>query len=156
MRCRRHDCEGRSSSLASGRLLLAMYFATVVWPTSIPSLSSSPCIRGAPHNGLATLISRMRWRMSAGVFGRPPRGPISSASTLGNRHDANGLPSPVGRFSARQAPWAASDRVRKIPGDRCCRRPPVSPIGPIINRFARWRQPPWVSRRDTTGHELAA
>jgi hypothetical protein len=28
-------CEG-------GRLLLAMYFATVVWPTSIPNLSSSP------------------------------------------------------------------------------------------------------------------
>jgi hypothetical protein len=27
-------------------LLLAMYFATVVCPTSIPSLSSSPCIRG--------------------------------------------------------------------------------------------------------------
>jgi hypothetical protein len=29
-------------ALRCGRLLLAMYFATVVWPTSIPSLSSLP------------------------------------------------------------------------------------------------------------------
>src|SRR4029453_15787415 len=36
-----------------------MYFATVVCPTSMPSLSSSPCIRGAPQSGFATLISRM-------------------------------------------------------------------------------------------------
>ncbi len=57
-----------------GRLLLAMYFATVVCPTSMPSLSSSPCIRGAPQSGLAMLMSRMSWRMSAGVSGRPPRG----------------------------------------------------------------------------------
>src|SRR5467141_1812018 len=34
-----------------GHLLLAMYFATVVCPTSMPSLSSSPCIRGAPQSG---------------------------------------------------------------------------------------------------------
>ena len=33
--------------------------------TSIPSLSSSPCMRGAPHNGLAALISRMRFRISS-------------------------------------------------------------------------------------------
>src|SRR5215467_4386527 len=32
-----------------GCLLLAMYFATVVCPTSMPSLSSSPWIRGAPQ-----------------------------------------------------------------------------------------------------------
>jgi hypothetical protein len=30
--------------------------------------------RGAPHKGLATLISRMRWRMSKGILGRPLRG----------------------------------------------------------------------------------
>jgi hypothetical protein len=48
--------------------------ATVVCPTSMPSLISSPCIRGAPQSGFAMLISRMRRRMSAGVVGRPPRG----------------------------------------------------------------------------------
>src|SRR2546421_3055552 len=39
-----------------------MYFATVVCPTSMPSLSSSPWMRGAPHSGFAMLISRMSWR----------------------------------------------------------------------------------------------
>jgi hypothetical protein len=51
-----------------------MYFATVVCPTSMPSLRSSPWMRGAPQSGFATLMSRMSWRMSAGVFGRPPTG----------------------------------------------------------------------------------
>jgi hypothetical protein len=46
----------------------------VVCPTSMPSLRSSPWIRGAPHSGFAALMSRMSRRMSAGVFGRPPRG----------------------------------------------------------------------------------
>src|SRR5215469_1346966 len=31
-----------------------MYFATVVWPTSMPSLRSSPWMRGAPHSGSIT------------------------------------------------------------------------------------------------------
>src|SRR6266496_6718733 len=34
-----------------GRLRRAMYLATLVCPTSMPSLSSSPWIRGAPHSG---------------------------------------------------------------------------------------------------------
>src|SRR6266480_1752069 len=59
-----------------------MYFATVVCPTSMPSLSSSPWIRGAPQSGFATLMSRMSWRMSAGVFGRPPA--------------RSGFPAPIG------------------------------------------------------------
>jgi len=46
----------------------------VVCPTSMPSLSSSPCIRGAPQSGFARLISRIKQRMSGGVPGRPPRG----------------------------------------------------------------------------------
>src|SRR5437870_6534009 len=33
-----------------------MYFATVAWDTSIPILSSSPWIRGAPQRGFALLI----------------------------------------------------------------------------------------------------
>src|SRR5436190_22832988 len=50
-----------------------MYLATLVWPTSIPILSSSPWIRGAPHNGFATLISRINWRISIDTAGRPGR-----------------------------------------------------------------------------------
>jgi hypothetical protein len=34
-----------------------MYFATVVWPTSMPSLRSSPWMRGAPHS--ATYVDRI-------------------------------------------------------------------------------------------------
>jgi len=41
-----------------------MYFATVVWDTSIPSLSSSPCRRGAPQSGFAKLIFRISSRTS--------------------------------------------------------------------------------------------
>jgi hypothetical protein len=48
--------------------------ATLVCPTSIPSLRSSPWILGAPHNGLATLIWRMSWCISTVTVGRPQRG----------------------------------------------------------------------------------
>jgi hypothetical protein len=51
-----------------------MYLATVDSAISMPSLSSSPWIRGAPHNPLARLISRIRSRISPGITGRPPRG----------------------------------------------------------------------------------
>src|SRR5262249_19834755 len=50
-----------------------MYLATLVCPTSIPSLSSSPWIRGAPHNGFAMLMSRINWRSSSNTAGRPGR-----------------------------------------------------------------------------------
>jgi hypothetical protein len=55
----------------AGRVI---YLATLVWPMSMPSLTSSPCMRGAPHSGLATLISRINCRISAGTPGRPQRG----------------------------------------------------------------------------------
>src|SRR6202035_1379488 len=61
-----HPCEG-------GPLLRAIYLATLVWPTSMPSLRSSPWILGAPHNGLATLIWRISWRISTVTAGRPQR-----------------------------------------------------------------------------------
>src|SRR4029078_3354028 len=61
-----HPCEG-------GPLLRAIYLATLVWPTSMPSLRSSPWILGAPHNGLAMLISRITRRISSGTAGRPRR-----------------------------------------------------------------------------------
>src|SRR6185503_8428885 len=61
-----HPCEG-------GPLLRAIYLATLVWPTSMPSLRSSPWILGAPHNGLAMLISRISRRISDDTVGRPQR-----------------------------------------------------------------------------------
>src|SRR6266481_2320450 len=55
-----------------GSRLLTIYLATLVCPTSIPSLSNSPWIRGAPHSGLAMLISRISLRTFGGTVGRPP------------------------------------------------------------------------------------
>jgi hypothetical protein len=72
---RPHGCEETSSipgsKAASPR---AMYLATVVWPTLMPSLSSSPWIRGAPQSGFAMLMSRINSLTSTGTFGRPPCG----------------------------------------------------------------------------------
>src|SRR6476619_6400218 len=61
-----HPCDG-------GALLRVIYLATLVWPISMPSLSNSPWILGAPHNGLAMLISRNSRRISNGTAGRPQR-----------------------------------------------------------------------------------
>src|SRR5215831_1876458 len=61
-----HRCEG-------GPLIRAIYLATLVWPISMPSLRSSPWILGAPHNGLAMLISRISRRISNSTVGRPQR-----------------------------------------------------------------------------------
>src|SRR5260221_991572 len=61
-----HPCQG-------GTLLRTIYLATLVWPTSMPSLRSSPWILGAPHNGLAPLIWRISWRISTVTAGRPQR-----------------------------------------------------------------------------------
>src|SRR5258706_7930880 len=55
-----------------GSRLLTIYLATLVCPTSMPSLSNSPWIRGAPHSGLAMLISRISLRISGSTVGRPP------------------------------------------------------------------------------------
>src|SRR5262249_48859123 len=56
-----------------GPLLRAIYLATLVWPTSMPSLRSSPWILSAPHNGLTMLISRISRRISNDTVGRPQR-----------------------------------------------------------------------------------
>ena len=50
-----------------------MYFATVAWLISIPSLSSSPWILGAPHKTLARAILRTNSRISTGTEGPPGR-----------------------------------------------------------------------------------
>jgi hypothetical protein len=62
----RHVCDG-------GPGCLIMYLETVDSATSKPSLSSSPWMRGAPHNGFSLLICRMRSRNSRSIFGRPAR-----------------------------------------------------------------------------------
>ena len=48
-----------------------MYFETEAWEISIPSLSSSPWMRGAPQPTFADCISRMRIRISLSIGGRP-------------------------------------------------------------------------------------
>src|SRR3984893_11423780 len=40
---------------------------------SMPSLRSSPWMRGAPQSGFAMLISRISFRISSGTICRPPR-----------------------------------------------------------------------------------
>src|SRR6266852_7055440 len=54
-----------------GPFLLVMYLATVDWATSIPSISSLPCIRGAPHSEFSLLIRRMRSQISHNVWPEP-------------------------------------------------------------------------------------
>jgi hypothetical protein len=49
------------------------YLPTVAWLTSMPSLSSSPWIWGAPQSGLARLIWQIRSRISVLILGRPGR-----------------------------------------------------------------------------------
>ena len=69
--------EERLPSLRWGLLCLAMYLATEVWPISMPSLRSSPWIRGAPQRELARLMSRINWRILSGTFGLPLRDHVS-------------------------------------------------------------------------------
>src|SRR3977135_4378974 len=66
-------CKNVFQPCDGGPRLFTIYLATLVWPISMPSLSNSPWIRGAPHSGLAMLISRISLRISVGKVGRPPR-----------------------------------------------------------------------------------
>src|SRR5262245_3393547 len=61
----RQVCEG-------GFLRLGIRRETVRSETSIPSLSSSPWIRGAPHNRLACAICSINAFTSESTAGRPP------------------------------------------------------------------------------------
>jgi hypothetical protein len=71
----------RLPSLRGRSLLRAIYLATLVWPTSMPSLKSSPLILGAPHNGLTMLISRISRRISNDTLVDRNNVAISSANT---------------------------------------------------------------------------
>jgi hypothetical protein len=48
-----------------------MYLLTLLSPMSIPSLSSSPWMRGAPQPGFSRHIWRIRARISRETTGRP-------------------------------------------------------------------------------------
>src|SRR5258708_24457062 len=48
-----------------------IYLLTLVSPTSIPSFSSSPWMRGAPQIGFSRLICRISSRISFDTGGRP-------------------------------------------------------------------------------------
>ena len=60
----RQVCEGGFRGLTT-------YLETVDWDMSMPSLSSSPCTRGAPQMGLEMHIFRMSSLTSRSVSGRP-------------------------------------------------------------------------------------
>jgi hypothetical protein len=48
-----------------------IYFETVDWATSKPSMRSSPWIRDAPHPRFSLLIRWIRSRRLRSIFGRP-------------------------------------------------------------------------------------
>jgi hypothetical protein len=50
-----------------------MYFETTAWLIAIPSLSSSPWIRGASHKGFSRLMRLIRFGTSTAIGGRPRR-----------------------------------------------------------------------------------
>jgi hypothetical protein len=100
-------------------------------PISMPSLSSSPWIRGTPHSGLAMLISRISQRNSDGTVGLPPwRRAVGSNRVSGAILRKTGLlPKLRGDFRQRvetnQKNWARRDfRVR--PETR--QRPACAPL----------------------------
>src|SRR4029077_16436925 len=68
-----------------GSRRLTMYLATLVCPISMPSLRSSPWIRGAPHRGLAMLISRISLRIFNGTVGLCVPKTLSELMTGWNR-----------------------------------------------------------------------
>jgi hypothetical protein len=76
LRNARHVCEG-------GLRWRTMYFATVACKCSIPSVSNSPWMRGAPHRGSARLIHRIRSRTSGATLW--DSGPFDSNSPMSNR-----------------------------------------------------------------------
>jgi hypothetical protein len=76
-------------------------------------------MRGAPQSGFATLISRMSWRISSGVPGRPPRGldfqrhqarkPARCHLMVVSGLRTAGIDAPPARLPSFDAPHAARD-----------------------------------------------
>ncbi|MCU1293437.1 MAG: hypothetical protein JWP08_2287 [Bryobacterales bacterium] len=61
----------RSPSLEGGFRLRTRYLLTLISPISMPSLTSSPWIRGAPQPGFPRLMRRISSRISRDTAGRP-------------------------------------------------------------------------------------
>ena len=151
-------------------LLRAMYFATVVWPTSRPSLSSSPWMRARPRAG---------WPGSCpGSADGSPTGRsvsrravwISNARMIEIQHGANEPRSQAGRWPVRLQCQERGGIAQQIAIGRkyrkqirfgelrrstliCCRRTRISP-----SSRARERNKPMSAvhnrmKTSTIGHE---
>ena len=83
-----HGSGGTFSSLRWRAPRQAMYLATEVWPTSMPSLRSSPWMRGAPQRGFARLISRISSELREAPWACRVAVETSSARSCGIQHDA--------------------------------------------------------------------
>src|ERR1035437_243210 len=114
----RQFCEGGVPRLRT------VYLATVAWLISMPSLRSSPWIRGAPQSGLALLICRIRSRISRSTVGRPsgsrtpsPKQAEALAVPLddGGRLDQPHPPQTAWPQSVEQDPEQAVDREQPQP-----------------------------------------
>jgi hypothetical protein len=94
------------------------------WLTSIPSLSSSLSMRGAPQSGLGELILRVRSRISAFVLGRPGRrdrlyAKAFALSDHGRWFDEYQGIEALRLHSVKQRPERRSAKKRRRRGGRC-------------------------------------
>ena len=103
-----------------GPLLRAIYLATLVCPMSIPSLSSSPWIRGAPHNGLASSSPGLTVGSQLAPLDGPDDARTSSAKTIRSLHGATEPRYRVERWRARRGPSETGGRPNP---ERPCRQP---------------------------------
>src|SRR5262249_4125179 len=96
-----------------------MYLLTLLSAISMPSLSSSPWIRGAPQEGFSRHILRIRSRSSREMTGRPglavPHlpGPEKTKAPAMPGHDRFGADD--GQRRAPAAPDAATRYARRSP-----------------------------------------
>src|SRR5262249_26782055 len=96
-------------------LLLVMYLAMLVWPMSMPSLSNSPWMRGAPQGGWPC-----SW--SGSTDGPPPEPSVprraaatSNAKTIEIQHGANEPRSRAGRWPAHLQFQKRGDTAQRTP-----------------------------------------
>ena len=114
-----------------------MYFDTVASDTRMPSLSSSPWIRGAPHR-LTVAMRLMRERISGSMPGRPPLSRLRQAQYRRNPARCHlmtvaGLTMISASFQRAQVRESSTQRPRST----------------LVNRGRltdRWRTPSWWRR----------
>jgi hypothetical protein len=105
-------CSLISSEASAGRLRISLrptvYVETVDWLTSVPSLRSSSCMRGAPNRRLAPFIWRNSLRTSRSIRGLRDLEPTARA---------NGIPLNQGTVDQTNR-GATAGRARSIAGGR--------------------------------------